>query len=110
MGVPNETELTQFFRAIENLLGLIDKKAIHKKYVQQIKDHYVTKESNKWWELQVLLDEDSDIDPNLDLLTKMLKAYHSYSHGEFSKADLLIDEVSNMAREDKLELGNLHSA
>jgi hypothetical protein len=107
MGVPNETELAQFFKAIETLLGLMDKKGLHKKYIQQIKDLYLTKEANKWEEILLMLTEDSDVDPNLDLFTAMLLAYRAYSQGEFTKADEIIDTVSNMPRENKLELGKI---
>jgi hypothetical protein len=54
-----------------------------------------------------MLTEDSDVDPNLDLFTAMLLAYRAYSQGEFTKADEIIDTVSNMARENKLELGKI---
>jgi hypothetical protein len=37
----------------------------------------------------------------------MLLAYRAYSQGEFTKADEIIDTVSNMPRENKLELGNI---
>jgi hypothetical protein len=54
-----------------------------------------------------MLTEDSDVDPNLDLFTAMLLAYRAYSQGEFTKADEIIDTVSNMPRENKLELGKI---
>ena len=102
-GVVSDTELEHFFEAMNKVILLSSKVEKQNKLINQIKEQYLAKDYETYYQTLQVLNEDS-VDTNLDLFCLMLEGHYSYYKKDLEKSDMIMEQISRIPRDGKLQI------